>query len=151
MSGPDASRMGGLRVLVCGGREYSDYGRVCAVLDEINAATPIRAIIHGNARGADLLAHSWALGRKVGGWACPANWSRDGKRAGPLRNQRMLGHSPDLVVAFPGGKGTADMVKRAALAGVTVKIIDAVGTAQVGTEPSSASKLKPLNTDRTGE
>jgi hypothetical protein len=27
---------------------------------------------------------------------------------------------PDLVVAFPGGTGTADMVKRAELAGVKV-------------------------------
>lgn len=108
------------RVLVCGGRDYGDYRRVCAVLDAIHAETPILGIIHGNARGADLLAHSWALGRRVGGWACPANWSRDGKRAGPLRNQRMLGHSPDLVVAFPGGRGTADMVKCARAAGVRV-------------------------------
>ena len=124
MSRPDASRMGGLRVLVCGGREFNDYDRVCEVLDAINAETPIRAVIHGNARGADTQAHRWALGRGVGGWACPANWSRDGKRAGPLRNQRMLGHSPDLVVAFPGGKGTADMVKRARAAGVRVQEVE---------------------------
>lgn len=118
---PHASRMGGIRVLVCGGRDYANYDRVCEVLDSIHAKTPgIQAIIHGNARGADTLAHRWALGRGVGGWACPANWSRDGKRAGPLRNQRMLGHRPDLVVAFPGGRGTADMVSRARKAGVAV-------------------------------
>lgn len=118
---PHASRMGGLRVLVCGGREYADYDHVCAVLDAIHVKEPgIHAIIHGNARGADKLAHRWALDRGVGGWACPANWARDGKKAGPLRNQRMLGHSPDLVVAFPGGAGTRDMIKRAELAGVRV-------------------------------
>lgn len=124
MTGADASRMGGIRVLVCGGREYDDAATVERVLDGINEATPIRAIIHGNARGADTLAHQWALARKIGGWACPANWSRDGRRAGPLRNQRMLGHSPDLVVAFPGGNGTADMVKRATRAGVAVRTIE---------------------------
>ena len=44
-----------------------------------------------------------------------------GKRAGPLRNQRMLDEGkPDLVVAFPGGGGTKDMVRRAVKAGVSV-------------------------------
>jgi hypothetical protein len=36
-----------------------------------------------------------------------------GPAAGPIRNQRMLDWGPDLVVAFAGGKGTADMVRRA--------------------------------------
>lgn len=110
----------GLRVLVCGGRDYTDYDAVCRVLDAIHADRKIAAVIHGNSRGADSLAHRWAIGRRVGGWACPANWSRDGKRAGPLRNQRMLGHKPDMVLAFPGGRGTADMIRRAEKAGVPV-------------------------------
>lgn len=117
---PNASRMGGFRVLVCGGRDFSDYQLLAGVLDRLHDENPIAAIIHGNARGADTLAHQWAIKRGVGGWACPANWSRDGKRAGPLRNQRMLGHHPDLVVAFPGGRGTADMIGRAEKAGVRV-------------------------------
>jgi len=38
-------------------------------------------------------------------------WDELGKKAGPLRNQRMLDEGkPDLVVAFPGGGGTKDMV-----------------------------------------
>jgi hypothetical protein len=38
-----------------------------------------------------------------------------------MRNQAMLDYGkPDLVVAFPGGKGTADMVRRARVAGVKV-------------------------------
>ena len=41
--------------------------------------------------------------------------------AGPERNARMLAEGrPDLVVAFPGGTGTADMVRRAKAAGVRV-------------------------------
>ena len=48
-----------------------------------------------------------------------ADWATHGKKAGPLRNQRMIdeGH-PDLVIAFPGGKGTDDMTRRALAAGV---------------------------------
>jgi hypothetical protein len=42
-------------------------------------------------------------------------------QAGPLRNQRMLDEGkPDLVVAFPGGGGTKDLVRRAVKAGVSV-------------------------------
>ena len=107
----------GFRVLVCGGRDYADRDRVFAELD---ALQPIRMVIHGNARGADALAHEWCLSRRVQAAPCPAKWSKYGKRAGPMRNEAMLGHSPDLVLAFPGGRGTADMVSRARKAGVRV-------------------------------
>ena len=41
--------------------------------------------------------------------------------AGFVRNQRMIDEGkPDLCVAFPGGDGTADMVKRARAAGIEV-------------------------------
>lgn len=43
------------------------------------------------------------------------------RSAGPKRNQRMLDKGkPDLVLAFPGGDGTADMVRKAKSAGVPI-------------------------------
>ena len=52
----------------------------------------------------------------------PADWKRYGRGAGPARNQAMLVEfNPQLLVAFPGGKGTADMVRRAQKAGVRVE------------------------------
>jgi hypothetical protein len=59
---------------------------------------------------------------KVREAAFPADWKRHGKSAGPLRNQEMLDAAPDLVIAFPGGRGTADMVRRAK--SVNVKVIE---------------------------
>ena len=51
----------------------------------------------------------------------PANWEEFGKRAGLIRNARMLTEGkPERVLAFPGGRGTADMVSRAREAGVEV-------------------------------
>lgn len=51
----------------------------------------------------------------------PADWKRDGRGAGPIRNQRMIDEGkPHIVIAFPGGKGTADMVMRAEMAGIPV-------------------------------
>lgn len=115
--------MADVRVLVCGGRDFANYEFVGAELDRIHVETPIFAIIHGNARGADSCARIWAYHHEKDGircWAFPAQWSKYGKAAGPRRNQTMLGMKPDLVVAFPGGAGTADMVRRAKAAGIPV-------------------------------
>ena len=50
-----------------------------------------------------------------------ADWDRHGKAAGPIRNKQMLDEGkPDLVVAFEGGKGTANMIAQAEAAGVRV-------------------------------
>jgi UDP-N-acetylmuramoylalanine-D-glutamate ligase len=54
----------------------------------------------------------------------PAKWDLHGKSAGPIRNQQMLDTGVDLVIAFPGGKGTAHMVSIAKKAGVKVVEID---------------------------
>lgn len=113
--------MKGIRVIVCGGRDFADWRFVETTLGKLHAERPIRHLFHGNARGADSLAATWAkLHRDVSCHACPANWARDGKAAGLIRNKQMLGFKPDLVVAFPGGKGTAHMVKIAKAAGVEV-------------------------------
>lgn len=108
-----------MRVLVTGGRNYADEWRVRQALDVLRP----RIVIQGGARGADSLAAAWADERRAE--ARPetyhADWDRYGKGAGHIRNQRMLDQSkPDLVLAFPGGRGTRDMIERARKAGVPV-------------------------------
>ena len=110
-----------MRVLVCGGREFNDYGKVSDTLCAIHQETGISCVIHGGARGADHLASEWAKIYCVGERVEFADWDQHGKAAGPIRNQRMLDvYLPNLVVAFPGGRGTDDMVRRAEKAGVKV-------------------------------
>lgn len=120
------------RVLVCGGRDYADYYYLAEVLDdlceergwttepdELGNWLPKVHIISGKARGADTLAIDWAVTRYCSWSEYPADWKQHGKRAGPIRNQNMLDHGkPDIVVAFPGGVGTRDMVSRARKAGI---------------------------------
>ena len=108
-----------MRILVCGGRDYDDEIVLYATLDVIHENRPVTRLIHGAARGADSLAAAWAKSRGVPTLAFPAHWWRDGRAAGFLRNARMLRDGrPELVVAFPGGKGTAHMVGLARDAGV---------------------------------
>jgi len=115
-----------MRVIVCGGRGYDNEKRVYEVLSSLKE---IRHLWHGNASGADALADQWAREQpNVSVHPVPAQWKKYGKRAGPMRNQAMLGQSPDLVIAFKGGRGTADMVKRAENAGVNVLHVSEVSS-----------------------
>lgn len=113
-----------MKVLVCGGRDYSDKLRVWSVLHEIQADTPIKHLIEGGARGADAFAAEWATTTNgVQLVTCSANWDRDGKAAGPIRNIKMLELGVDLVVAFPGSAGTAHMVESARRRDIPVRKI----------------------------
>ena len=116
------------RILVCGGRDYKDRDRVFAELDRINEACgdPI-CVIAGGATGADAFAEEWArskIGKREGisFHGFKANWKELGRAAGPIRNQKMIDRGkPNLVLAFPGGRGTADMIHRAEEAGIPVR------------------------------
>ena len=106
-----------MRVLVCGGRDFDDAGLMISVLDRLHTEKFFTVLIHGNARGADRIADAWASCRGIPRepYEVPqGEWDEIGKKAAPLRNQRMLDEGkPDLVVAFPGGGGTKDIVRRA--------------------------------------
>lgn len=108
-----------MNVLVCGGRDYADEKRLFDLLD-FNRAK-IRMVVHGAAKGADTLAGKWAATRLVPCLRVPAEWEKFGKKAGAVRNRLMLQLvDVDLVVAFPGGAGTAMMIAMATKAGVRV-------------------------------
>jgi hypothetical protein len=108
-------------VVVTGGRDYADAETVNRVLSEVHAEYEIDLLVHGAASGADSLADGWAKANNVRSCPCPADWSRLGRRAGPVRNRYMLdAFKPDLVVAFPGGAGTADCVRAAEERGIRV-------------------------------
>ena len=111
-----------MNVLVCGGRDYADARALNVALDAIHREKNITQLIHGAARGADSLAAAWARSRGIPALAFPAEWAMRGKAAGFRRNEAMLRQGrPELVVAFPGGKGTAHMVSLAKAAGVPVR------------------------------
>lgn len=75
-------------------------------------------IVSGGCRGADAFGESIAreLGLKVDTF--PADWSL-GKSAGPARNEKMAAYA-DACILFPGGRGTADMKRRAQAHGLLI-------------------------------
>lgn len=111
-----------MRIGVTGGRTYykpSVVQKALWMFDKPQSTgTPV--LVHGDASGADRLALYKAIDL---GWDTephPANWHIYGNAAGPMRNQAMVDSGLDVLIAFPGGRGTADMVARALKAGVLV-------------------------------
>lgn len=102
----------GIKVLVCGGRDFCDETFVETRLLEILRDREVDLFITGGARGADAVADRVAERYGVQRVIVPANWNGRGKAAGMERNALMLKlFEPDLVIAFPGGVGTAGMLR----------------------------------------
>jgi len=116
--------MSGIRIVVCGGRDLHDADLVNGALDAEARSCVIDCIIEGDAPGADALASEWAKRHGINNLKFPADWKSFGPRAGPIRNRKMmLDGKPDLVLAFPGGRGTQDCVRQAKAAGVPVRMV----------------------------
>ena len=123
-------RPGTLMVLVTGGRCFVEEFPIHDALDRIEAlcdAAPRRlelAVLQGGAAGADRIAREWAWHNNIRIITERADWTRLGKAAGPLRNQRMIDkYQPDICLAFPSdpiGPGTADTMQRCRAAAIPV-------------------------------
>jgi hypothetical protein len=115
-----------MRLLVCGDRNWIDRAAINAELSFMHSEAPISLLIHGDCSGADRMAGEWAVANSVDVRARPAEWKL-GRRAGPMRNARMLAQEkPDRVIAFhddlPASTGTLDMMRKAQDKGVPVTL-----------------------------
>ena len=98
-----------MKIIVTGGRDYSDATKVYSTLDHFNPDI----IIHGDCSGADTLASKWA--KKNNKQEIPYPYPGEhGRAGGPIRNRQMCEeHSDALLLAFPGGSGTASCKREA--------------------------------------
>jgi len=127
-SSPAIAPSRSLVIAAGGGRDLAwPQQRIAAELLARSSGRLVHLLLHGGARGADA-----AIGRAAQqlGWSAlvmPAEWQLHGRAAGPIRNRALLeqavaravAHSSPvyqasvLVVAFPGGAGTASLVREA--------------------------------------
>lgn len=107
-------------IIVCtGGRDYKDVDKVHHIL---NMLSPMGIIVGDCPTGVDLFIREWCESVKIirpnfKYTVLEANWDKEGLAAGPIRNKKMvmLGKkfTNVLLLAFKGGKGTADCIKHA--------------------------------------
>lgn len=124
------SGKGLIRLLVCGGRGFDKFdawnwlegNAYDYISDKLGINRPrLSCLIQGGTLGADEGAKEWGRSEGLRVITYKADWAMFGKAAGPIRNKRMIVEGkPDIVIAFPGGRGTADMVKQAYDAGIPV-------------------------------
>lgn len=116
------------KVIVCGGRDFNNRDFVFSEMDRLNRKFNFICIVQGGCpTGADKWARDWCNERQIQYAHYPIKqheWKELGKKAGPLRNQKMLDlEHPDGCIAFPGGRGTADMIKRSHAANLPVIVL----------------------------
>ncbi len=101
-----------MRIAVTGGRDFKDEDLFYEVIDNMR----LTHVIYGDCpTGLDHLMHYYLSCRPViGRQRFKADWDKEGKAAGPIRNRQMIDEGrPKLLVAFPGGRGTADCMAHA--------------------------------------
>lgn len=113
--------------MICGCRTIDDYrvlrAAIATLIDQFGYKPTI--IIHGAASGVDSLAERYAQDKQLGCHGVPAEWTKHGKAAGPIRNQKMIDEEkPDMTLAVWDGKsrGTSDMINRSRYAGIPTYI-----------------------------
>ena len=107
-----------MRLLVCGGRDYTDQNLMNWILQAFHMAKgPIIELVNGGCpTGADKFATDWANDHDVQVRIFHADWRIFNAGAGPIRNAEMTGWFAEqeglkMAIAFPGGSGTADTVR----------------------------------------
>jgi hypothetical protein len=106
-----------MKIIVTGGREYSNADKVRSVLDHLNPDV----VVHGDCRGLDRLCKQWALdnGKVQIPFPYPSQY---GKAGGPIRNKEMCTKhkDADYLVAFKGNNGTESCVREAQAVGLKI-------------------------------
>lgn len=116
-----------MRILITGSRAHPRPSLVRDALLEATAGMDPAdvTIVSGNCpTGADNFAETIARQQGFNLELHPANWKELGRRAGPVRNQKMVDLGADLVLAFPTGDshGTRHCISAALQAGLNVSV-----------------------------
>lgn len=129
-----------MRLIVAGGRDYTNTTRVFRLLNKLLLEEPTLEIISGLARGADTLGRNWAKMKSVPYHDCPADWDnvdvpgaiiryhKDGRPynagAGNQRNQHMANICDSLLVFWDGkSTGTKNMISIAIEMDIPMSIV----------------------------
>lgn len=124
------------KLLICGDRNWTDKAYIKRALENIQGVKGYGLlttgkkvdilIINGGCRGADVLAMECAIEMGIPVQTVQAEWEKHGKRAGPIRNIKMLDLEPNVVWAFHDhlekSKGTAHTLAEAKRRGIPTEV-----------------------------
>lgn len=112
------------RVIIAGGRNFTNYPELSEVCDQLIAEEPEVEIVSGTANGADKLGEKYADENGLSVKQFPAKWDQFGKSAGPKRNAEMVDYADTLIAFWDGkSKGTENLIELAEDADIKVKVV----------------------------
>lgn len=116
-----------MKVIVAGCRNFFDYSFLSKKLDNILCKVEDLEIVCGGAQGVDSLGKQWAESKGYKVKMFPANWNGLGRSAGPIRNRQMAEYATHCICFWDyKSKGTMDMIERAKLLKLPLRIISIV-------------------------
>lgn len=122
------------RIIVAGSRNFTDADFIFGKLDEIiggirqdGSGNGSTVIVSGCCRGVDAIGESYARAHGYGLARFPANWTKFGRGAGPIRNEEMASFASEAdghLIAFWDGKsaGTRSMIALASDHGLSIHV-----------------------------
>lgn len=115
-----------MKTIIAGSRTINDYEKIKRVIElVVGEGLPITEVVCGGARGVDQLGAFWAKTKNIPVMNYPADWTRNGRQAGILRNIKMAKNAEALLAIWDGdSKGTEHMIREARRRGLTVVVVD---------------------------
>lgn len=100
-----------MKTIIAGTRDFDDKVGLFKKLDEYLTKNSITEIVSGGAQGADLFGEQYGELNGIPVKVFPADWTKHGKAAGPIRNRQMAEYADALIVVWDGNsKGTKNMI-----------------------------------------
>lgn len=115
-----------LKIIIAGGRDFNDFNflenKVSEVLKKLDSNEI--EIVSGGAKGVDAMGEKYAQKNGYPIKIFPADWSKYGRGAGPVRNKEMAKYATHLIAFWNGeSKGTKSMINLAKKNDLNVTVV----------------------------
>ena len=99
-----------MKVVIAGSRHIKDrLGLVKAITQ---SGFDITEVVSGTATGVDQMGEAWALAHDIKVKRFPADWTKHGNAAGPIRNADMAEYADAAIILWDSqSRGTLNMIK----------------------------------------
>ena len=110
-----------MRVIIAGGRDINDFDLVLDAVED--SGFDIDTVVSGGARGVDHMGEIFASEMNLKLNVYEADWERNGRAAGPIRNRKMAENADALIAIWDGkSRGTKNMIETAKKLGLLVYV-----------------------------
>ena len=117
-----------MKLIIAGSREGFEIADVFVAMEESGFKERVTEVVSGTARGVDRLGEAWANANYIPIKKFPADWEKNGRASGHIRNQEMGDYADALLVLIHNeSKGSEGMLSYAKKKGLEVFVVRSKG------------------------